>query len=230
MKRGWFVTGTDTGVGKTLVATSLLLAYRQAGSTAGMKPVASGCERVAGRWENADAQALLTHSSAQVDYDVVNPYAFEPAVAPHLAAQQCGIEIECATILRCFALLRARADTVIVEGVGGWHVPLGAQLTMAEVAYALALPVILVVGMRLGCLNHALLTQESIQAHGLTLVGWVANEITPNMPLFGENVAALEQRLRAPNLGVIPHTFAGLPHPQACYLNTALLGDFSPQF
>ncbi len=212
MTTGWFVTGTDTGVGKTRVATALLAALSRRGyRVAGMKPVASGCEQTDEGVRNADAQALLQCASVAPAYDDVNPYALLPAVAPHLAARATGVRIDVTVIRACFERLCAAADIVIVEGVGGWCVPIDERLTMAGVARALGLPVILVVGIRLGCMSHALLTVEAIGRTGLPLAGWVANTIDPEMALLDENVAALRERIRAPLLGIVPHL--SLPEP-----------------
>lgn len=202
----WFVTGTDTGVGKTLVSAGLLWALAQTGRRCiGMKPVASGCrETVAGLRCN-DAEILLAHSSVSASYADVNPYRFEPAIAPHLAARAISQPIELGVIRMHFERLCATADCLVVEGVGGWQVPLNDDSTLADLACLLGLPVLLVVGMRLGCLNHALLTAAAIERTGLELAGWVANRIDPAMALFDENVETLKLRINAPLLGVVPH-------------------------
>jgi dethiobiotin synthetase len=199
--RGFFVTGTDTGVGKTAVACGLLGAFARAGkSVVGMKPVAAG--READRW--ADVEALARASTVRARPQIANPYAFEPAIAPHIAAELAGIEIDLETIGRAYEELSRLADVVVVEGVGGFLVPLTARHTAAELAVRLGLPVVLVVGMRLGCLNHALLTRRQIQACGLRCAGWVANCILPDMLYLDRNIRALEQRLACPLLGVVP--------------------------
>ncbi len=201
MGQGFFVTGTDTGVGKTLVACALLRAFAGAGKSAvGMKPVAAGCEN--GRW--ADVEALASASTVRAKSRIANPYAFEPAIAPHIAAQLAGIEIDIETIARAYEELSQVADVVVVEGAGGFLVPLNARETGADLAMRLGLPVVLVVGMRLGCLNHALLTRRQIEACGLRCAGWVANCILPDMPHLDGNIHALEQRLTCPLLGVLP--------------------------
>jgi len=224
MKRGWFITGTDTGVGKTLVATGLLNSFARRGDRViGMKPVASGCPATPAGLRHDDAIALLNASSVQAEYAEVNPYAFAPAVAPHLAAEAAGVEISLEKIHACFTRLCALADTVVVEGIGGWRVPLGAGLTTVDLAVSLNLPVILVVGMRLGCLNHALLTAEDIRHSGLKLAGWVANQIDPVMELLQENIAALQQRISAPLLGVIPFNKTKSTETRIDYLNIPLL-------
>jgi dethiobiotin synthetase len=199
--RGFFVTGTDTGVGKTLVACALLRAFASAGkSTVGMKPVAAGAEE--GRWPDVDA--LVAASTVRAPAKLVNPYAFDPAIAPHIAAELAGARIEIDAIVRACEELSRRAEVVVVEGVGGFLVPLNERDTVADLARRLALPVVLVVGMRLGCLNHALLTRRQIEASGLRCAGWVANCIVPRMPHLEENVHALNERLGSALLGVVP--------------------------
>lgn len=204
--RSWFVTGTDTGVGKTLVACALMHALRGTGlRVAGMKPVAAGIETIAGRETNEDVEALRGAASIEFERPTMNPYLLRAAVAPHIAAERECTEIGLAPILRAYADIAARVDSVIVEGCGGFVVPLGPGLDTADLAAALDLPVILVVGMRLGCLNHALLTQEAIARRGLGIAGWVANRIDPAMQCFDENLATLRERLAAPLLGVVAH-------------------------
>jgi len=198
---GFFVTGTDTGIGKTLVACALLHAFASNGkSVAGMKPVAAGSE--GGRW--ADVDALVEASTVRAPARLVNPYAFEPAIAPHIAAEQAGERIEIETIARAYDELSQRAEVVVVEGVGGFLVPLSARETAADLARRLGLPVVLVVGMRLGCLNHALLTRRQIAAHGLRCAGWVANCVLPGMPQLEANILALTERLESRLLGTVP--------------------------
>ena len=201
---GFFVTGTDTGVGKTLVACSLLKAFAARGVRAvGMKPVASGAVPGAGGLVNDDVEQLIAASTISVPREHANPYCFAPPIAPHVAAQQAGVTIALDRIERSFHVLSALAEVVIVEGVGGFRVPLGADTDTAQMAARLALPVVLVVGLRLGCLNHALLTVESIQARGLKLAGWVANHIDPEMAEADQNVQALGERIAAPMLARI---------------------------
>ena len=197
---GFFVTGTDTGVGKTRVAVALIHALRAQGlRVAAMKPVAAGC--VPGEL-NEDVAALLQAVNVAADVRDVNPYAFDEAVAPHIAAQQAGVEIELPVIAAAYARLAAAADVVVVEGAGGWRVPLNAREDMADLAQALGLPVVLVVGLRLGCLSHALLTAESIAHRHLPWAGWVGNTIDPAMAQAECNLAALRARMPAPCLGV----------------------------
>lgn len=201
--RGWFVTGTDTGVGKTLVSVALLTALARSGRrVVGMKPVASGCAATPHGLRSADAEALRAAGNVAADYQDINPYALAAPTAPHLAAAAAGVQIDLATIHRHYAQLAVRSDAVVVEGVGGWLVPISRTHTMADVARALDLPVILVVGMRLGCLNHALLTGRAITASGCRLVAWVANSLESSAP--DGYVEALTELLGVPCLGVIP--------------------------
>ena len=201
MGQGYFVTGTDTGVGKTLIACALLRAFARTGkSVVGMKPVAAG--REGGRW--ADVEALAHASTVSARAQIVNPYALEPAIAPHIAAELAGLEIGLEPIAHAYEELSRLADVVVVEGVGGFLVPLNAAQTGADLAMRLGLPMVLVVGMRLGCLNHALLTRRQLEASGLRCAGWVANCIFPDMPHLDGNIRALEQRLDCPLLGVVP--------------------------
>ena len=204
-KQAYFVTGTDTGVGKTFISSLLVRQFARRGlRSVGMKPVASGCERVDGRLVSEDAAQLLAASNVELSIDDINPYAFEPAIAPHIAAQQAGMRIDLDHIQTVFERLQAQVDVVIVEGAGGFYVPLDEQHDMADLAVKLGLPVILVVGMRLGCINHALLTAEAIRQRGLTLAGWVANQVDPGMAMLEENLQTLRQRMPAPYLGWVP--------------------------
>ena len=207
----YFVTGTDTGVGKTLVACGLLHALaRQGGKVSGFKPVAAGCE-ADGR--NEDVDRLLAAGNVPLARELVNPCCFTPPIAPHIAAAQAGARIALAPIVSAYRTLAGQVDNVVVEGAGGFLVPLNESETLADLADALALPVILVVGMRLGCLNHALLTAEAIAARGLTLAGWVANRVEPAMPVAEENLETLRTRLAAPLLGVVPYLAAPWAEP-----------------
>ena len=201
MPQSYFVTGTDTGIGKTIVSCALLSAYSARDNVViGMKPVVTG--RVCGEW--ADVKAIVAASSVAAPREWVNPYAFIPPISPHLAAKEAGIEIDVEVIRQACLNLQKISDVVVVEGVGGIMVPLNDRNDVADMAYALDLPVILVVGMRLGCLNHALITAKVIQASGLKLAGWVANQIDPQMSSFDENLYTLKGRLNCPLLGVLP--------------------------
>lgn len=214
--RGVFVTGTDTGIGKTRVSAGLLKAFGAAGlKSVGMKPIASGAEQTAEGLRNADALALQQAASLQRDYALVNPYCFAPPVAPHLAAREAAVEISLDVIRPAYAELCRGADAVVVEGVGGWQVPLSSGLEVPDLARDFGLPVLLVVGMRLGCLNHALLTARAIRADGLELAGWVANAIDPDFLRPEANLATLEAELGAPLLARLGHA------PQAALAETA---------
>ncbi|MDF2395585.1 dethiobiotin synthase [Pseudomonas sp. 3MA1] len=206
MSPAYFITGTDTDVGKTTIAAGLLHAARLAGlSTAAGKPVASGCELGPKGLRNADALALLAQSSLPLSYAEVNPFAFEPAIAPHLAAREAGVALTVQSLLMPMRELLAKgADFTLIEGAGGWRVPLADQDNLSDLAMALGLPVILVVGVRLGCINHALLSAEAIAQDGLQLAGWVANIIEPKTSRLEENLATLAERLPAPCLGRVP--------------------------
>ena len=205
MTRSLFITGTDTGVGKTRIAVALCGALAARGNrVAAMKPVASGCVQTPDGLRNEDAVALLSAMNVRARYSEVNPYPFEPAIAPHIAAEEAGIAIDFAVLDRAYERLGLQSDFLIVEGAGGWLAPLDAGRGFADLAAHWQTPVILVVGLRLGCLNHALLTVESIERRGLVLQGWVANSIDPGFLRLTENVASLRSRIRAPCLGFFP--------------------------
>lgn len=217
----YFVTGTDTGVGKTLVSCALLYAFAGQGKrVVGMKPVAAGCDEDN---HNADVKRLRSASNVLAGFGQINPYSFHHPIAPHIAARKIGIRIDFSRILISFRELLTQADEVIVEGIGGFKLPLNEQQDTAELAQQLELPVILVVGMRLGCLNHALLTADAIAASGLRLAGWVANVLDPDMAALRENIATLEQRLGAPLLGVIEYQESPDARVAATRLNLGLL-------
>ncbi len=204
----WFVTGTDTGVGKSLVACALMFHLRaRYARIAGMKPVAAGSERAPdGQWSNEDVWALEAAATVDLPRSLVNPYLLHAPVSPHIAAQRDGVTIELNTIVDSCAKLRAQTDALVVEGAGGFRVPLSATLDGADLAVALGLPVILVVGLRLGCLNHAVLTAESIAARGLKLAAWVANHIDPDMPEQQANIDWLQSKLNVPCIADLPHS------------------------
>ncbi|UTH76308.1 dethiobiotin synthase [Chromobacterium sp. IIBBL 290-4] len=205
MSQGFFITGTDTEIGKTHSAVALIRHYQAQGqSVLAMKPVASGCEILPdGRWHNDDV-ARLTAASGQTDIDLMNPYRFLPPVSPHIAAREAGVEIELPRIAEHYRRLAAQADIVLVEGAGGWLAPLSDKLFMEDLARDLALPVILVVGMRLGCINHALLTARAIQSCGLQLAGWIANCPQPRQTAYEANLDTLRRHIPAPLLLEIP--------------------------
>jgi dethiobiotin synthetase len=203
--KGLFVTGTDTGVGKTRVSVALIHALRAQGlRVAAMKPVAAGAESRGGALLNEDVAALTAAANVDADPRWVNPYLFEAPLAPHIAAAQAGVMIDLQAIADAYARLAARADVVVVEGVGGFRVPLNATQDSADLAAALGLPLVLVVGLRLGCLNHALLSAEAIAHRALPWAGWIGNHIDPTMAAPAENVVALRQRLPGPCLGIQP--------------------------
>ncbi|MFA7625019.1 MAG: dethiobiotin synthase [Pusillimonas sp.] len=200
-----FVTGTDTEIGKTLVAAALVHGLAKQGvRVAAMKPVAAGTQQIDGRRCNEDVEILLSQVNTELDRNQVVPYLFDEPVAPHIAARNAGVTMTSRVILKAFAQLQLQAQAVVVEGAGGFCVPISETEDLADVAQALALPVVLVVGMRLGCISHAVLTAQAVQARGLRLVGWVANTVDPDMPCFNENIQALNGRLPAPYLGCIP--------------------------
>ena len=191
-----FITGTDTSVGKTHVACQLMREYVALGyKVIGMKPVAAGCELVNGQWVNDDVLKLEAASNVKAPRELINPYSFKEAVAPHIAAEKAGIEINIDVIKQAFQALSKLADIVIVEGAGGFLVPLNDQQSMADLPAALDIPVILVVGMKLGCINHSLLTVEAIKVRGLSLHGWVANQIEPEMAFYHKNIATIAEKI-----------------------------------
>lgn len=221
----FFVTGTNTEVGKTWISQALLLAARADGlRTLAIKPVAAGCESTPAGLRNEDALALREAMTAELDYERINPVALEPPIAPHIAAQQAGLQLSVESLAKhCRSVLAEPHDFGLIEGAGGWRVPLNDGETMADLVRALDLPVILVVGMGLGCLNHALLTAEAIRADGLRLAGWVANCTGPAIPFLAENLASLEARLDAPLLGQVPFTPGRSAAAAATRLNLAPL-------
>lgn len=230
MAPGVYITGTDTGVGKTLVAASLVAALNARGvRSAGMKPVASGSTAGAHGLRNADAELLLAHSARRengtpFDYAQINPYAFADPIAPHLAAADAGIAITLVPIIAAYETLASVTQSVVVEGVGGWMAPLDAQLMQADLVRALRLPVILVVGLRLGCINHALLSARAISDDGCNLIGWIGNAVDAAMLRREDNIAILRERIAAPCLGVLPHLGVVDPMPAVATLVPHLSG------
>ena len=203
---GYFITSTDTNAGKTTVSICLVKHFKSLGNTvACMKPVSAGCVATPAGLRNDDALQLMRESSVDIDYKLINPFAFEPPIAPHIAAQQSQTVIDLATIKDSYSQIANSADRVIVEGAGGWLVPINESQTMEDVATDLSLPVILVVGMRLGCLNHALLTANRILDKKLSLAGWVANHVDENMLQQVENIETLIKRIQAPYLGSVAY-------------------------
>jgi dethiobiotin synthetase len=206
LSSGFFVTGTDTGVGKTLASAALLHALRAQGVRAvGMKPVASGCARIDDAWRNEDALALQQASDPMPRYEDINPFALPLPLAPELAARDACIEVTLAPMLAAHARLRAQSDCVVVEGVGGWAAPLATDLMQADLVRALDVPVVLVVGLRLGCLNHAALSVRAIAGDGCRLVGWIATGIDRDMARVDDNLALLAGKIPAPCWGVLPY-------------------------
>ena len=204
MTKAYFITGTDTNIGKTYIATAFIEYFVSLGrKTVGMKPISAGCETLAGQLANEDALQLLAASNLNAAYCIVNPYAYAPAIAPHIAAHLAGETISIANIQAAFAQLTMLAEVIIVEGAGGFLVPINASETIADLSLALNIPIILVVGMRLGCINHALLTVQAIENKGLKIAGWIANEIGCSMPYLQENIASLVTRINAPYLGFV---------------------------
>ena len=212
--RGVFVTGTDTGVGKTIASVALIHRLRAAGlRTVGMKPVASGCQHTPDGWRNDDALRLQAASDPRLAYQDVNPYALERPTAPQLAARAMGIHVDLPHLKAAYARLAALADAVVVEGVGGWSAPLDDGLDQVDLVQTLDLPVMLVVGLRLGCLNHARLTARAIQSDGVRLIGWIGSSVDPDFAERDDYVELLRDALPAPCLGVLPH--AASPDPRA---------------
>jgi len=222
--KGVFVTGTDTDCGKTEIGLALMAALQDRGlDVLGMKPVASGCERTAEGLRNEDARRLRAQGSREMPYVQINPYAFEPPIAPHIAAGRAGVDIELDVVRESVQQLSTKSDFLLVEGVGGWRVPLGPSLSVSDLPLALDLPVILVCGIKLGCINHGLLTAECIRSSGARLAGWVANQIDPDMLARDENLATLAALLGAPCLGVVPWMASPDPRSIATHLDVTPL-------
>jgi len=220
MRQGYYVTGTDTGVGKTLVSVCLLHALRAGRGTAvGMKPVASGCAATDAGFRNEDALALQSASEPRPAYDLVNPYALPDATAPQIAAASAGISVTLPPILSAFRALAKTADAIVVEGVGGWLAPLADDLEQAQLAKALELPVILVVGIKLGCLSHARLSEQAIIGDGLRLAGWIGNAVSAEMDFSDEYFVLLRRALQSPCLGLLPHAPNAAPGSLAVHLS-----------
>jgi len=212
MKKHYFIAGTDTGVGKTKVTESLLLTGNKLGvSTLGLKPLAAGADCIDDQWSNEDARALMAASSVKLPYQTVNPVLLKEPMAPHLAAELENRRLSAQSIVGYCrgAFMTSTADLLLIEGAGGWRVPLNATETLADIPKALKLDVILVVGMKLGCLNHALLTAEAIERDGLKIAGWIANCVEPDMSALEGNIHTLQRMLRAPLIGVLPHLVEG---------------------
>ena len=225
--KGYFITGTDTEVGKTFCATGLLAAFKQRGdSTIAMKPVASGCQETTDGLRNEDALLLMQEMTANATYEEVNPYAFVPPMAPHLAAERDGLTINSQLLVEQAKKLSQRADLIIIEGAGGWLAPLNEKQSFADLALQLDIPVILVVGIRLGCLNHALLSYENIRSRGVVVAGWIANtglEESANCLDIENNINSLKKRIGSPLLGVVPQIAAKEALNTVAYLDISSL-------
>ncbi|UIP29076.1 dethiobiotin synthase [Photobacterium sp. TLY01] len=226
MSNTFFVTGTDTDAGKTVVTRTLIESSVRAGQrTAGFKPIASGSTLTAYGMRNADALFLQAASQPELQYEEVNPYTFEPPIAPHIAAKQAGISIDPVRLSEGLSKLKSKNDVVFVEGAGGWRVPLSDTMKLSDWVKQEEMAVILVVGVKLGCLNHAMLTAEAIQNDGLRLVGWVANLVDPNTHCYEDNLKYLETYLPAPKLGEIPYLPGIAKRDLTAYLNIDLLAS-----
>ena len=225
MRKNYFVTGTDTDSGKTLVSAAILRSWSHEGlATLGIKPVAAGCQWIDGELKNDDALALMAESTIELSYSQVNPIALEPAIAPHIAAAHAGVNLNADRLAAfCRGTLMRKYDRALVEGAGGWRVPLSDREPLSRLAQELNFPVILVVGMKLGCLNHALLTAEAIRRDGLVIAGWVANRAEPDMSEFDANLAWLTKAMGAPLLGTIPHLSNPTAETAARYIDLSKL-------
>ena len=224
LKFSCFVTGTDTGVGKTLISAALLHALGRAGlSATGVKPIAAGTELINGEWFNEDVAMLAAHSGTQLPRELTTPYLLREPAAPHIAAALEHVQIDPARLLLAYQQVAQMTEAVVVEGVGGFRVPLNDQVDTADLAEQLGLDMILVVGLRLGCINHALLTAEAITSRGLRIAGWVANQIDINMPHQQANLQALRERLTAPLIGVVPWMAMPGAVAAADYLDCSML-------
>ncbi|KEA65464.1 Dethiobiotin synthetase [Marinobacterium lacunae] len=221
MKQIYFVTGTDTDAGKTLVAAGLLHKVNESGlRTIGLKPLAAGCDETPDGLRNADALILQATASVKLAYEQVNPVALREPMAPHIAALRENRRLSSDRLVSfCRGTLMQPADFVLIEGAGGWRVPLNPSETLARVPQQMQIPVVMVVGMKLGCISHALLTAEAIARDGLTLAGWVANVVDPDMPVLQENIDTIRASLRAPLLGVVPRLEPCTPAAAAEYLD-----------
>jgi dethiobiotin synthetase len=227
-KHNFFIAGTDTDAGKTLVSTGILVAANRLGlQTIGLKPIAAGCAQTPDGLRNDDALRLQQAASVRLSYDAVNPIALPAAVAPHIAATQAGRTLSADRIAAlCRGTMLQRADLLLIEGAGGWRVPLNGREMLSRVPQLLETPVILVIGMKLGCINHALLSAEAIMRDGLRMAGWVANRIDPEMSCYDDNVATLRGLFQAPLLGEVPYLSSPTAEAVAdCLDLSALLAD-----
>ncbi len=224
MAKGYFVTATDTGAGKTLITAGLVEAFTQQGLRAvALKPVASGCQHTDEGLRNEDASYFIQHAPIELDYAQVNPYAFEPPISPNIAAREAGVEIELPRLLQIYRDVAAMSDRVLVEGVGGWKVPLSDEVFVSDLAAELGLAVIVVVPLRLGCINHALLTLESIAASGVEIAGWVPNMLDRSLTHVPDVIDTINRHSAAPALGIIPPLQSPLPKVVAQHITLDLL-------
>ena len=220
--KGYFITGTDTGVGKTWMAAALLHALAaQERRVAGLKPLTCGGHLTRDGWRHEDAELLMQQASVALPYEAVNPFPLHEPIAPHLAAHQSGLRLSAESLHRACTAMEDKVDRLVIEGIGGWEVPINEKETTADFARLLGMPVIMVVGIRLGCLNHALLTCNAILKNGLSLAGWIANIIDPDTLRIPDNIAALEERLPGPRLGTVPR----LHHFDAARITSLLYTD-----
>ncbi len=227
MNSGFFIAGTDTGVGKTWFTVQLMQHLIECGyQVGGMKPISSGAEWEGDRLINEDAQYILENCSESVDYELVNPAVYEPPVAPAIAAEISGQPIDFDSIMQAYDQLYENNDVVVVEGVGGWRVPVDAERQMSELVQSMQLPVILVIGLRLGCMNHALLSAESIQQDGIPIFGWVISELDKDYLLKDESIAMFESALGSPMLAELPHVNAGKPADAVLNIDSARISEF----
>ncbi|WP_397473681.1 dethiobiotin synthase [Pusillimonas sp.] len=219
-----FVTGTDTEIGKTLVSSAMLHALTREGvKAAGMKPVAAGAEERNGVWHNEDVDRLNAAANVKLAPELVTPYLWREPIAPHIAAQHAGVQMFSSRILQAYAQIKKECDALVVEGVGGFCVPLSDYFDTADLARELDMPVVMVVGLRLGCINHALLTVQAISAQGLELAGWVANTVDVDMPYLQENIDTLRRRLSAPMLGHVPRLSLPTAEAAAAHIDFSML-------
>ncbi len=224
MATGYFVTATDTGTGKTLISGGLVEAFTQQGLRAvGLKPVATGCQETEAGLRNEDARYFMDHAAIELEYDQVNPYAFAPPISPNIAAREAGVEIDLEHLKRIYHDVASGVDRVVVEGVGGWKVPLGDDVFVSDLAVELELAVIMVVPLKLGCINHAVLTLESMAAAGVELVGWVPNMLDRSLTHVPDVIDTITRYCDAPMLGIVPPLQSPLPGVVAQHLDITLL-------
>lgn len=224
--KGLFITGTDTDIGKTRITEALIHAFVARGErVAGLKPIAAGCRRTPVGLRNDDALTMMRQANVELPYETVNPYAFEPPIAPHIAAAEVGVEMDPDVIQGVVQAVGEQADRVIVEGVGGWQVPIDDFVNTADLAELLGLPVILVIGLRVGALNHALLSAEAIYARGVPIGGWLVNVVDPEMTHVAENIETLQRQIAFPYLGRVPWLTNPSAEAIATYIDIDAIGS-----